>query len=326
MSQKIEFQKIRGIAEIINATFEFTRENLKPLLKAIFLIAGPFILAGSLLFGYIMYVITEMTQAVARGESSFTGGSFYSGLITELLVFAALFLIAFFFFYAAVYEYIDIYIKEKKTDIEISEVWRAIRRDFWLMVKTLLGLILMFFLTMIIFTICSGIVIAVATGIGALTSPIVTVILILPVYILLFYLLCPYSLIFNVRINERKRFFDSVSQCHKLISGNRMSTMGVILLSILVQFMLSFVLNLPKYISDYLHLNSSYVMDLQWLSIITTGLGLIAGFAIGIISIVSINLQYFNLLEKKQAPALLNKIEGLGSAANSTPTGNDETY
>jgi hypothetical protein len=129
-----------------------------------------------------------------------------------------------------------------------------------------------------------------------------------------------------VRINERRRFFDSVGQCHKLIAGNRLRTMGVILLSIILQFMLGFVLSIPNYIMQYLNLQSAYKIDLGWLTFVSSGLILISGFVIGTISIISINLQYFNLVERKLAPSLLNKIEGLGATPKTVPSGNEETY
>jgi hypothetical protein len=325
MSQKIEFQKMRGIAEIINATFEFTREHLKGLLKSVIFIAGPFILIGSLLFGYIMYGMTKYTQSMVQGGGPID--SPFSSMALEFFLVFVLLMAAFFLFYSVVYEYIDIYVKEKKATIETSEIWKAIRKDAWMFVKTILGMTLVFLVIFILFAVAASLVMMLAGAIGALTSPFVIFIFIIPLYAFLFYLVAPYALIFNVRINERKRFFDSVSQCHKLVSSNRMNTMAVLLLSIILQFMLSFVLNGPRFLIQYLNLNSATTMDLSWVTFVTVGIASIAGFAIGIISIVSINLQYFNLLERKQAPSLLNKIEGLGSTPTNTAAAtNEETY
>jgi hypothetical protein len=322
MSQKIEFHKVRGIAEIINTTFEFIKQNFKGLFKSVALISGPFILACAILYGYLMYAMVNVTTQYGGQRLS----NPFASLGSELLLVGLGVLIAFFLFYAVVYEYINIYVNQDLGTIQISDVLKAIRKDFWLMIRTMLGLILIFFITMLIFGLGAIVAVAVGGAISLLTGPVVIFIFIIASYGFLFYLLIPYALIFNIRIYERRRFFNAVSQCHTLIAGNRLKTMGVIFLSLLLQVMISFVLSIPNYIIQYINVQSSYQLDFKWLGILTGSLVLIAGFVIGTISIIAINLQYFNLLERKQSTSLLYKIEGIGSTPKTAIPGNEETY
>lgn len=323
MSQKIEFHKVRGVAEIINTTFEFTRQNFQGLFKAVVFISGPLILGCFLFYGYLLYSITNTT--LGAGPESLVTNPFLS-LGSEMTLVGALAVIALFVFYAVVYEYINIYVNQDLHRIEISDVLKAIRKDLWLMTKTGLGLILILIITMLIFGLGAIVVAAIGGVLSIAAGPIGAFFFVIVIYAFLFYLLIPYVLIFNVRINERRRFFNAVAQCHTLIAGNRLRTLGVVFLSLLLQFMIGFVLNIPYYIIHYLNIQSTVQFDFKWLTIVTSTLLLIAGFVIGTISIIAINLQYFNLLERKQSTSLLNKIDGIGSAPNPAQPGNEETY
>ena len=72
MEQKIEMRKMRDFSAKINATFEFLRQNFKPLFKAIAYIAGPAILAQGVVYGYYNRSVINLTAAGQQGDGIFS--------------------------------------------------------------------------------------------------------------------------------------------------------------------------------------------------------------------------------------------------------------
>ncbi len=62
--QKIEFQRYRDFGQIINATFEFLRENFKQLAKAVIFLVGPFILLTGIFGGLYQKDLFSFTSTV----------------------------------------------------------------------------------------------------------------------------------------------------------------------------------------------------------------------------------------------------------------------
>ena len=65
----LEFHKARDFSKKINDTFEFLKQNFKPLTKSVLFIAGPPVLMGSLLMGSFIGDFFNFSQ------SSYTGSS-----------------------------------------------------------------------------------------------------------------------------------------------------------------------------------------------------------------------------------------------------------
>ena len=72
--QKIEFQRYRDFGQIINATFEFLRENIKQLAKAVIFLVGPFILLTEIFGGLYqkdLFSFTSTTTSLSEFGISF---------------------------------------------------------------------------------------------------------------------------------------------------------------------------------------------------------------------------------------------------------------
>ena len=80
MENIIEFQQARDFSKKINVTFEFIKQNFKPLFKSILFIAGPPMLVGSVLagglysdyFGWVGEISKNPAAADSFGDGIFS--------------------------------------------------------------------------------------------------------------------------------------------------------------------------------------------------------------------------------------------------------------
>ena len=73
----IQFQRSRDFSKKLNATFEFIRQNFKPLGKSILLIAGPSVFVGSVMAGSFMGEFFNFGQ-MAQGNPDAISNYFLS--------------------------------------------------------------------------------------------------------------------------------------------------------------------------------------------------------------------------------------------------------
>ncbi len=117
--EKIDFRKVRDFSGILNATFEFIRQNFKIIFKSTVFIVGPFILIAGVFGGLYQSSIFSF-----RTEVSPTG-----------------FLLPFFLYYISLgiavavlvivnYSIVDEYINSESEVIELENVWQSVKRNF----------------------------------------------------------------------------------------------------------------------------------------------------------------------------------------------------
>ena len=63
---RIEFYKVRDFGEVLTVTFDFVRENFKPLMKGWLYIAGPFALTSAVISIYSMDMSPSFSQFFSR--------------------------------------------------------------------------------------------------------------------------------------------------------------------------------------------------------------------------------------------------------------------
>lgn len=261
--QQIEFRKIRDFGELINAAFEFIRQNLKILFFSLLFIAGPGI------------ILTGIAGGLYQGSMSFNKYFLVTAIIYFLLMFITLQLII-----AVTYSCLNLYIEKDSADFSVQEVWDRTKEDF----------------LMILFT---------SIGTGFVT--VFALLLIIPGI----YLSVALTIIFMVRMREKLPFFDSVSRCRKLISGNWWFTFALLLILSVIEYFFSFIFAIPQYIAMFIGLlhSTSGKPDLDsWVLIITSIISSVS-YLFYCIPIIGITFHYFSLVEKKEAVGLLQKLE-----------------
>ncbi len=298
MQSKIELRRTRDFSEKINATFEFSRQNLKPLGKALLYITGPFIVLQGLFNGLYQ---KEILGSGLRSFELFTSGGdavIWLGITYIFLI------LGYVSSLIVVYEYLRLY--EARTDnrpIEVSEIWDLVKSNYLPMIGSLFIMLIMI-------------------SIGA-------ILLVLPGI----YLMVVFSLIPPIMIIEKMGFSDALSRAFKLISEKWWSTFGLIfVMSFIVGFM-ALIFSVPQVIFTFLmalHGSDASVQTPLWHEagmiissiIYSAGAGLLQSLIF-----MSLAFQLYNLIERKEAKGLMSKLENFGKPAEQQNSANtNETY
>ncbi len=268
---KIEFRKVRDFGGLLNVTFDYIKKNFKVLFKSNLLISAPAILLAGVFMGLYQSSMFNFTdyQDLQQIGIPFLLAMFF--MILSYLIITVV-----------TYSHLMLYKQSEAEVFDIEDVWQMVKKNFF----------------MIFFTVI-GYTIAVVLGFIFLIIPGV-------------YLSIALSLIFIVRLEEGLGFFEAIGRCTKLISGNWWFTFGLIIVVGFIQGFLGFALYMPNYIVTIFIAftgvdseSSGLNRTLYIISSIISSLGTL----LYVISTVAIAFQYYNLVERKEAPGLLQQIE-----------------
>lgn len=311
----IELQEARDFSRKMNVTFEFIRQNFKPLGKAIVYIAGPPVLTASLLIGFFFSEFITLSESIqSSGNAEQLGDYFLS--VSFWLQIALMFVLVFISYVisiATINNYIILYHEKKTNKIEVSEVWSRVQNTFW----TYLGTTLLFFLALLLAYIVLLIPIFVLAGI----SPFLIFFGFVFFVGGLIFLFISSSLTYFVQLYERKNFFDALTRSYKLVNnGKWWSTFGLLFILQLIMGISSYIFMIPYYIvmfSYSLHSISGespmQIPDsLYIIAFVCFTLYYMAQMLLSALPNVGIAFQYFNLVELKEARGLMNQIETIG--------------
>lgn len=315
---KIDFYVVRGVGGVISASADFVNQNFKALIRSLLFIAGPFAILSSIMLAIMQSRLVSVDPVAGEGIGPLN--NFYSS-VGEYYSYSLLFgLLGFFFLNAVTYEFITFYNQEGGATPTPREIWSKIRKDWWLIVKTIIGLILVSIVIMFALSLVSMLIGALGASLGMLAaqgSPIlagiVSILVVLAMVSAVLAMFAPLALIFNVRINERLGFFTSLSRCYELCSGQKLKTIGVIAVCMVIQVALTFVFMLPGVLGIVANLNATELPDFRIISIIAYSFLTLANYLLGAIYIVAISFQYYNLLERKESVGLKLKVESFGT-------------
>jgi hypothetical protein len=270
---KIELRKVRDFGGLLGVIFEFIRQNFKLLFKSNLLIAAPFILLAGIFMG--LY------------QSSLFNISDYPDIERFAIpfLFSMLFMMLSYLIITIVtYSYLILYKESEPGTFDIDDVWKKTKSNFW----------------MLLFT---GIGYAVVISLGFL-------LLIIPGI----YLAVALSFIYIVRMEEGITFFEAINRCIKIVSGNWWFTFGLIIVVGFIQGFLGFIFYVPNYIVTlflaFAGIDASSGESGKILFIISSIIASL-GTLLYAISIIAIAFQYYNLIERKEAPALMEQIENI---------------
>jgi hypothetical protein len=266
--EKIEFRKVRDFGDLINATFEFIRQNFKKLFLSLLFIAGP----GIFLTG------------IAAGSYQSNIFSFkrnFEIFVPSVLVYYFFIFITFQLILTVTYSYIGLYLEKNPDEFDVNDVWSSVKKNLLMIFLTSLGSFILIML---------GFVLLIIPGI---------------------YLGTVLTIIYIVRIKEKLSFFDSISRCRYLITGNWWFTFALVLIFTVIQYFFTFLFHIPQYIAMFigvLHMQNGQISFNNTLMMITSIIGSISYFFYAIV-LIGISFHYFSLVEKKEAAGLMEKLE-----------------
>jgi len=269
----IEFRKVRDFGGILGVTFEYVKQNFKSLFKANLLLSAPLILLAGVFLGIYQSSIFNFQF---NQEFEQFGISFLLYLLFTML--------SYLFITVVTYTHLTIYKNSGSGTIDIADIWKQVKSN-----------LLMIFLTGIV---C---IIIIVTGFIFLIIPGI-------------YFSITLSIIFIVRIEEKLSLVKAIRRCINLISGNWWFTFGLILVMGIIQGFLGFILYIPNYVVmmflAFTGIDSSIGETGRIMFILSS---IIASFGLLFYSltIIAVAFQYYNLVERKEAPGLVSKIEEL---------------
>jgi hypothetical protein len=321
----IEYHVTRDFSRKMNATFEFIRQNFKPLFKCILFIAGPPVLVASILLGSFFGDIIGLSTA---GMTNPEGPAEYFRSVNfwlQILLMFVFIVISGVMTLATINNYIVIYGEKHTNKIDVQEVWTRVRQTFW-----------MHLLTMILFALMGIVVYIIALIPFMLLMAISPVMLFFGVLILFgafAYIFVGASFTFFIRLIEKKGFFEAVARSFKLIQGKWWSTFGLLIVLSVVAGILSYIPLIPWYIMIFvsaLHNTSASPFaspsgTTQVITVVFFSLYYLVNLILQTLPNLGLAFQYFNLVEMKEARGLMQDIESFGQTPQATPP-QDEHY
>ncbi len=307
--ERIEFRKRRDFGEILNISFTFIRQHFKPIFLNLLFIAGPFILVGSVLPGLLFFpLIGDPT-----GEGSFSQVAF-----TSIIVNVLSFIVGSVMAVGTVYEYMLLYMKSNTGKIPTSEVWKAVRKDFFTVLFTTIGVVVFYifgvgFLGYLLFAMLGSVL-------GFILTLIASV-----------YITVSLSLIIIIRLTEEVNFFEAVLRCYKLIEGKWWQTFALLFVCYIVQTALVSVVFIPFSIfgaTEQLLSTGTPTLTSSLIFITIAGIILVLAVTISFcLTLVVTGFQYFSLVEEKESVGLLQRIGKIGTPpASTSPEEKEENY
>ncbi len=324
----IEFHLTRDFSKKINTTFEFLRQNFKPLFKAILFLAGPPILIASLLIGTFLTEFIGLSQGAALNPQNaeyittyFTSVTFWLQLILMFVFLIVSSVVA----VATVNSYIILYGEKKTSNIEVSEVWDRVRATFWMY----LGNMILF----MILGILAYILLIIPIVLLAAISPFLIFLGFIFIFGAIIYLFFSVSLTFFIRDYEKIGFFESIGRSFRLVQGKWWSTFGLITVLYLIMVTVSYLFMIPMYVSTLIstlhNISGNQFTEpssgSQIFTIVSFALYYLAQMFLSSLPNIGIAFQYFNLVELKEAKGLLSQLETIGEAPKVIPSP-DEQY
>ncbi|MDI9366574.1 MAG: hypothetical protein QM541_16580 [Flavobacterium sp.] len=279
--KKMELRKLRNFSDNINDTFQFIKQEFKPLLGCYVAICGIFIVLSSVISGIYQ------RDSMAGFMRIFKGLNYQQRSLGEtfnLNYFLILFLgiLSYVIMHIVVAVYFKLYTQKGKISPTIEEVWKVTLR---FIVPIFFYSIVYGVITFISFFFC-----------------------IVPFFYFVV-VFAPFTLIYVV---EEKSFTDGFSRCFSLIRDNYWESLGIYIISYLIY---SISAGIIGFIVSILAGGISYfaTKDLAAVAGIFSGTLNIFTHIFYIIFVVSVALNYYNLVERLDGSGLLERLDSLGS-------------
>lgn len=280
----IKLQQERDFNALISDTFEFIRQEFKPLTKSLLTYAGPFILITAFLSAmYQNSIYSSIANPEEISDPLFGFKSMFSVTYFLYLISAA---VSNVILTLVIYIYMKIYADRGKDNFTPEDVWRNVGHYF----------LPVFFITLVLgFMIGIGILLFIIPGIYLAVTLVFTV---------------------YAKIAENLSFADAMSRSINLVKDHWWFTFGLLLI---VYFIASFsgsIFLLPQIIySMFIGIsaaNGTFEGVSIFYLIISAAGTFIATFLYSIIYI-TITLHYYNLIEKKEKPQLWDEINDINA-------------
>jgi len=278
-SAPVEFKKHREFGDIINDTFMFIRQNLKPLLRVFIYLCGFFVLAT---------VGSTIMQQISSQKLIATAGQYDSGRVfARMFTFQYLLVFAFGLLnYSAmtvsILGYIVLYIEKGNIAPTVEEVW-AYFKYYYMRVLSSSVVVSIFLLVCFLCCLIPGI-----------------------------YVFPAMSIFFPVMIMENASLSYSFSRSFNLLKGEYWTSAGAIFIIWIITYAATTFTSLPAIAVTFFSAFTSATHTLSTGTIIFSSIMQALAQVFMIIPLVGATLCYFNLVEHKDNTGLMDRLSQMG--------------
>ena len=286
LDQKVVLRKKRDFSDVLNASFAFIRQDLKPLLRLLLIYAGVPVLAQAILSGIFMdSTFSNFFENLGNPTAT---QQLVSQMPGKALLINLISLIVQVFLTGLTYCYIVLYAEKGAGGFQLDEVWNKFTS---------------FFLAFLGFNILTGIVIVLAF-----------MALIIPG----FYVLAPLSMILIVKVSENEGYGDSFSRCFYLVKDHWWETFGLFIVSTIIYLILGGLFGIPAMVLGSMQALLQGGADFSSSAYIITSVISTLGVALltPLVPVV-MAFQYYSLVEHKDNLSLLDKIDRINQEPKS---------
>jgi len=277
--QKIYLQKLRDFGENLGDTFQFIRQELKPLLLSFLLIGGIFILSAAIVSGIYQMEMSSVFDEIGRqGE---LGGSFFSVFFSRYLIIIAFFLIAVAAMQTIIASYMKLY-DLYNVSPTIEQVWNEFRKHY-------LKILLLAVVKLIIYI--PALMLCLAPGV---------------------YLMIVFAPMTWIIVNENAGIGEAFSRCFALAKENFWLSFGIYIVAYIVYLfaatIIGFVVGIIVGIASYMS-----TKELNSTMAIISSVANVFSYFFYIVFAVSVGLNYYSLTERHDGTGMLRRLDSLGS-------------
>jgi hypothetical protein len=301
--EKINFREKRDFSEIMNATFGFIKQEFIPMLKILLFTVAPVALLVGIFFHYLINFVIDMFQMFNSPEIS--GGYIFKNLAIHFGLTITSYIVATIMVSAAVFGYIKVYVDEgPNTEISLGKIGKWLKWDFW---RLLLAAIVLSFL---------GLFVQLFVNILPLIG------IIIYMFLSVFITAITY-LIYMIMVYERNSFFKAFSRSFELITNFWWVSFGLVAVTMIIQWSLSMSVAAPSAVAYGVYIYHTiksaneaavhYSPFWQVIGAIFTALASITVLLLQAITLTAMAFHYFNLVERKEGPGLIEQIDKIGT-------------
>lgn len=288
--QKIYLRKVRDFGLVIGDTFQFMRQEFKPLMSAFLLISGVFILAAAVAGGFLQMNMTSLFGDVTRNEF---GSELFSVFIGRYFLVILTMMVAMAAMQTAVAVYQKLYDKDTDTSPAMDVIWNEFKRYFP-------KILLLAFVKLIIYTI--GLVLCILPGIYFIV------------------VLTPMTWII---VNEDASIGEAFSKCFRLVRENFWISLGVYFVAYLIYSVaasvIGVVFGIVVGIASYLG-----TKEFDSTMAIVTSVTNVFTYMFYVIFAVSVGLHYYSLTEQQDGTGMMRRLSSIGNTGSTEAA--EETY
>ncbi len=283
----VEFPRYRDFGRIIADTFQFLRQNWKPLFRALAVICLPVGILSGFLMGKSM---GDLQQLSIQAQTDPSAAAAMGNSMLPMFLGYFLMLVMIIMLIAVVYEYMRAYHLGEHHGITTADIWRRSFRQ-------------------------SGNYLAL-TIITAILVTLSTFVFIIPGI----YVFVALTFVYMAHAIERTGIGGSLSRSYRLIQDRWWETFGLMIVVVLIQWLISYALMMPSMILSFVigltstrnSMETGGAPDLGWLSIamsVLTMLNMLIIFLTYPIMSVAMGLKYFSLVEEKEGLGIRQRIQ-----------------